>query len=137
MYDNVITLQLLLAYKLYLKCLDKHQVWVPHTTTRENIITTLMLTVLEVQPNGLFTSVLLNFYLWGHLKSLLHSAQIQNEETLHLNISDACQTICNRPENLESLQPTGRHFEHFVVTCDLLHTKNPNVIRLSNKLCQL
>jgi len=97
MYDNVITLQLLLAYKLYLKCLDKHKERVPHTTTRENIITTLMLTVLEVQPKGLFTSVLLYFYLWGHLKSLLHSAQIQNEETLHLNSLMPVKTFANSP----------------------------------------
>jgi len=73
-----------------------------------------MQTVSEVQPNGVFTSVLLYFYLWGHLKSLLHSAQIQNEETLHLNISDACQTICNRPGTFESLQPGGVHSERLL-----------------------
>jgi len=70
--------------------------------------------VLEVQPNGVFTSVPLYLYLWGHLQSLLHSAQIQNEETLHLNISDACQPICNQPGTSESLQPGGGHSEHLL-----------------------
>jgi len=82
----------------------------------------------ELQPNSVFTSVLLYFYLWWHLKSLLHSAQIQNsqnEETLHLNISDACQTICNRPGTFESLQPGGGHSESLLwhVTCYVLRTQ--------------
>jgi len=35
----------------------------------------------------------LDFYLWGRLKTLVCSAPIQNEETLHRFILYACQTI--------------------------------------------
>jgi hypothetical protein len=34
----------------------------------------------------------LDFYLWGHLETLLHAASVDNEETLHRRIVDACQT---------------------------------------------
>ena len=84
-----------------------------------------MQTFLDVEPNGLFTSVLIYSYLWGHLEPLLHSAQIQNEETLHLNISDACRTICKRPGIFESLQPGGGPSERLLwhATCYTLRTQ--------------
>jgi hypothetical protein len=40
----------------------------------------------------------LDFYLWGHLKTLVHAAPFDNEETLHRRIVDACQTIRNYPK---------------------------------------
>jgi hypothetical protein len=40
-----------------------------------------------------------DFYLWGHLQTLLYSDPVDNEEALH-RIVDACQIICNCPRNL-------------------------------------
>jgi hypothetical protein len=34
----------------------------------------------------------LDFYLWGHLKTLVYAAPVDNEEALHL-IVDVCQSI--------------------------------------------
>jgi hypothetical protein len=39
----------------------------------------------------------LDFYLWGHLNSLVYAAPVDNEETLHHRIVDACQTVRNYP----------------------------------------
>jgi len=38
---------------------------------------------------------LLHFYLWEHLKALVYSAAIENEQAPHQRIFDPCQTICN------------------------------------------
>jgi hypothetical protein len=38
---------------------------------------------------------LLDFYLWGHLKTLVYAVPIDNEEALDHRILDACQTIRN------------------------------------------
>lgn len=35
----------------------------------------------------------LGFYLGGHLKTLIYSAAIEKEETLHQRICDGCQNI--------------------------------------------
>jgi hypothetical protein len=35
----------------------------------------------------------LNFYLWGYLKTLVYAASVDNEESFHHGIVDACQTI--------------------------------------------
>jgi hypothetical protein len=35
----------------------------------------------------------LDFYLWGHLKTLVYAAPVDNEEALYHSIVDACQTI--------------------------------------------
>jgi hypothetical protein len=60
----------------------------------------------------------------GALKSLLHSAQVQNEETFHLNISDACQTICNRPGPLKGCnQVEDSERLLCTVTCYTLRTQ--------------
>jgi hypothetical protein len=37
----------------------------------------------------------LDFYLWGHLKTLVYAAALDNEEALQHCIVGACQTICN------------------------------------------
>jgi hypothetical protein len=38
-----------------------------------------------------------DFYLCGHIKPLVYTAPVDNEETLHHRIVDACQTIRNYP----------------------------------------
>jgi len=45
----------------------------------------------------------LDFYLWGRLKTLVCSAPIRNEETLHRFILYACQTIRKRSSAFESV----------------------------------
>lgn len=47
---------------------------------------------------------LLDFYIWGHLKPLAYSARIENEETLHRRISEACQTIRNGAGTFEMVR---------------------------------
>jgi hypothetical protein len=42
----------------------------------------------------------LDFYLWGHLKTLLCATLVDNEEALYHRIVDACQTIRNYPWHL-------------------------------------
>jgi hypothetical protein len=37
----------------------------------------------------------LDLYLWGHLNTLVYAAPVDNEETHHRRIVDACQTIPN------------------------------------------
>jgi hypothetical protein len=39
----------------------------------------------------------LDFYLWGHPKTLVYAAPVDDKEPLHHRIMDACQTICNCP----------------------------------------
>jgi hypothetical protein len=67
---------------------------------------------------------LLNFYPWGHLKTPVYAAPVDNEEALHHRIMDACQTICNYPGISEWMwrsmmrcvevctESHGGHFEH-------------------------
>jgi hypothetical protein len=55
----------------------------------------------------------LDFYLWGHLKTLVYAAPVDNEEALHHCIMDACQTICNFPGIFEQMQRFM--IRHFVV----------------------
>ena len=38
----------------------------------------------------------LDFYLRGHLKTLVYSAPIENEQALRQHIFDGCQTLRNR-----------------------------------------
>jgi hypothetical protein len=68
----------------------------------------------------------LDFYLWGHLKSLVYAAPVGKEEALLHGIVDACQTICNYPGIFERMRRSmmrhveacieshGRHFEHLL-----------------------
>jgi hypothetical protein len=54
----------------------------------------------------------LDFYLWGHLQSLVYAAPVDNEDTLHHHIVDACQTISNYSGIFERMQQhMMRHFE--------------------------
>jgi hypothetical protein len=66
----------------------------------------------------------LDFYLWGHLKSLVYAAPVDNEEALQRRVVDTCQTIRNYPDNFERMRRSmmrrveecfdshGGHFEH-------------------------
>jgi hypothetical protein len=45
----------------------------------------------------------LDLYLWGHLKSLVYTAPVDNEESLHHRILDTCQTIRNYPGIFERM----------------------------------
>jgi hypothetical protein len=65
-------------------------------------------------------------YLWGHLKTLVYAAPVDNEETLHHRTVDACQTIRNCSGISERTQRSmmrrveacveshGGHFEHLL-----------------------
>jgi hypothetical protein len=69
---------------------------------------------------------ILDFYLWGHLKTLVYAAPVDNEEALHRRIMDACQTIRNCPGifvgmrrpvmgHIEwCIESRGGHFEHLL-----------------------
>jgi hypothetical protein len=69
---------------------------------------------------------LLEFFLWGHLKTRVYYAPIKNEETLLQPIFATCHTIRNRPGTLESVLPSlfgrvhayvascGGHFHHLL-----------------------
>jgi hypothetical protein len=46
----------------------------------------------------------LDFYLWGHLKTLVYAAPVDNEEALNHRIVDACQIIRNYPCNFERMR---------------------------------
>ena len=94
-----------------------------------------------------------DFYLWGHLKTLLYSTPISNEDTLHQRIFYACRNIRNRPETSEMLRQSVirraqcvhwfkyRTFREFIVNCDLLNSNNSSFIELGkctvNVSCQL
>jgi hypothetical protein len=45
----------------------------------------------------------LDFYLWGHLKTLVYAAPVDNKEAIHHLIVDACQTIRNYPGIFEPM----------------------------------
>jgi hypothetical protein len=45
----------------------------------------------------------LDFYMWGHVTTLVYAAPVDNEEALHHRIENACQTICNYPGIFERL----------------------------------
>jgi hypothetical protein len=46
----------------------------------------------------------LNFYLWGHLKTPLYAASVENEKAFHHHTVDACQTTRNYTGNFEWIQ---------------------------------
>jgi hypothetical protein len=54
-------------------------------------------------PNSAPDLTPLDSYLWGHLRSLVYAAPVDNEETLHHRIVDACQTIRNCPRISERM----------------------------------
>jgi hypothetical protein len=59
---------------------------------------------------------LLYFYLWGHLKTRVHIAPVDNEEALHHHIVDACLTLRNYLGIFERMQ-RSMHYE----TCRGVH----------------
>jgi hypothetical protein len=66
----------------------------------------------------------LDFYLRGHIKTVVYAALADNEEALQHHIVDACQTIRNYPRMFERkrrsmvrrvgerIKSFGEHFEH-------------------------
>jgi hypothetical protein len=68
----------------------------------------------------------LDFYLWGHLKTLVYAAPVDNEEALHHRIVDACHTLQTYPSIFEQMwwsmmrhvqaciESHGEHFEHLL-----------------------
>ena len=86
----------------------------------------------------------------GHLKSLVYSAAIENEETLHQCTFYACQTTRNHTGTFErARQSTIRRihwsswwtFRAFIVNCDLKNNNKLTVVKfrrwIVNALCQL
>jgi len=75
-------------YRVYLKCYSKLQEWVPHARKRKKFHidvcppTVFRGTVQYLSPDLIAS----DFYLWGHLKPLVYSAEIESEETLHHHI---------------------------------------------------
>ena len=68
--------------------------------------------VLEIQPNNVLTLYPLHSSVLGHIKTLVYSAVIENEETLRQHISDPCQTICNCPRTFEQVQQSMIMYDH-------------------------
>jgi hypothetical protein len=68
----------------------------------------------------------LDFYLWGHLKTIVYATLVDCEETLHYLILDAPQTIRNYLGIFERMRRSimrrveacieshGEHFEHLI-----------------------
>ena len=67
----------------------------------------------------------LDFYVWGHLKSLVHSASITNKETLHQRIYLCLSNHSQLPGTLERVKQSmikgvragtdsGGHFEYLL-----------------------
>jgi hypothetical protein len=68
----------------------------------------------------------LDFYMWGHLNILVCAAPVDNEETHHHRIVDACRTTRNCPGIFERMwrsmmmcvkaciESHGGHFEHLL-----------------------
>jgi hypothetical protein len=68
----------------------------------------------------------LDFYLWGHLKTLVYAAPVDNGEALNHRIVDAGQTIRNCPGIFAGMRRSimrrveacigshGGHFEHLL-----------------------
>ena len=93
----------------------------------------------EVEPNSVLTSVLQIFMCGVTKKPLVYSVPIENEETLHKHVFDACQTIGNRPANIQGEEGAvhgqtcpwfrWRKFWASVVNCDLINNKSITVIK--------
>jgi hypothetical protein len=57
--------------------------------------------------HGLYTRQILNsldFYLWGHLKTLVYAAPVDNGVAFHNRIVDSCQTVRNYPSISEQMR---------------------------------
>ena len=93
------------------------------------------------------------FYHWRHLRPLVYSAPIENEETLHQRIFDARQIIYHRPRTFEAVlqfmfrrvhactDSGGTHFEHLLwaATWYIMRTQHLYNLeqRAANVLCNL
>jgi hypothetical protein len=92
---------------VYLKCLDNLRTDFPIEKQRKkyhiNICPQTLNNFRGTAPRSHELNRL-DFYLLGHLKPLVHSAPIENEETLHKCNLDACQTIRNHFWPFESVR---------------------------------
>jgi hypothetical protein len=58
----------------------------------------------------------LDFYLWGHRKTLVYAAPVDNEEAFHHRIVNACQTIRNYPSIFKRMgQSIMRRVENLIL----------------------
>ena len=57
--------------------------------------------VFEIQSNNVLTKNPLHFCLWGHLKPLVYSDEIVNEETLHQRILMSAKPFETAPAPLK------------------------------------
>jgi hypothetical protein len=65
----------------------------------------------------------LDFYLWGHLKSLVYAVPVDNEEALHHCIVDACKTYGSYRSIFERMwRSTMRRVEVSMNLMDILST---------------
>jgi hypothetical protein len=77
----------------------------------------------------------LDFYRWGHLRTLLYAAPVDNEVALHRRTVDICQTISNCPAIFERMrrsmmrrveaciEPHGGHFGNLLCTLSAITHK--------------
>jgi len=76
-------------YRVYLKYFETFQDWISHIKLRKKIIINILpQTVFEVQSLQHINlhPLLFFFYLWGKLKTLVHSVKFENKVTLHQRI---------------------------------------------------
>ena len=126
----------MMIYRLYLKCLDKHQKSVPHTKSRTEVHTNVCLQTLRFQSTvpTIAWPQSFRFLSVGTLKkhNVFNSSWKWRYTSPH--ISDACQTIHNHP--LKGCDRCScihwfrwRPFWSYVVNCDLINNKNSTLIK--------
>jgi hypothetical protein len=84
----------------------------------------------------------LNFYLCGHLETVVYAAPVDNEEAFHHRTVDACQTIRNCPGISERMrrsimrrveecaEPHGGKFEHLLQTTSFSYNSQIKCFRI-------
>ena len=105
-------------------------------------------TVFQIRPPRSPDLGPLYFYLWRHLKSLVYSSPIENEETLHQRIFHVCQIINHHSWTFEAVQQCmirrvhactdsgGTHFEHLLWTATWYITWTQQVFNLERVCCK-
>ena len=81
-HSTNVPLLLSFVYTMYLKCWDKLQEWVPHTKQGNKPYRYMSANswFLRYSPHVHHISIFLELYLWGHIKFVVYSAPIQNDE---------------------------------------------------------
>jgi hypothetical protein len=134
-------------YRVYLRCLDNFQLWVPHPKRRGKKINISIFRQTLRFRNTAHTFArpqFCRFFICGDTLKLVSWAPIETGETVH-------QTIRNRSGTLESVRQSiirrvHARFElvggilRIVVNCDFINNKDPTVTRLGtffSALCKL